>query len=309
MHELPIGKQNEAHFVRLLRARYRILGRIKVSQGIYFWIAIILPVISISLAYAKVPGQPVFALVALAATVLDMAYLDPKNKKQTRLAARVQEEFDCGVLVMPWNDFVADRHPREEEYGEFASRLFSPDREKKLLDWHATDMRSLSSAHARFVCQCVNLWYDRTLREKYLRGLKIIGVVATVLFVIAGMLAGSFWGVGVDGWILEWLVPLGPVIQWFTREIRRHSDTVGMLDHLAKRIEAALIRPSMPVPGRGADEQARMFQDAIFNHRATSPVLYDVIYFRFRDQLESGSKSYAQDLVNDLARANEGVSP
>lgn len=305
MYHTIEGMQNQPAHVRLLRARYRILSRVKVAQGVYFWIAAVLPIISISLGYVKLPGQPVVALFALVTTWFDIAYLDPGNKKRIRLTARLQEEFDCKVLELPWNGFVADRYPRAEEYAAFADSQFSMEREKQLLHWYSTDTRDLSLSQSRFVCQCVNVWYDRKLRDTYARTLKVIAASAIALFVIAGMVAGVLDDVSMDKWVLGLLVPMGPIVVWFTREIRRQSDTVQMLERLASHLETALTKHTEIDDRQDARDEARMFQDAIFNHRATSPLLFDMIYFRQRPQLESGANLYAKDLVDELDRARQ----
>jgi len=54
------------------------------------------------------------ALLSLVIFIIDRLILEPIQQKQKLEAAAIQEEFDCDVLQIPWNDVELPKRPSRE---------------------------------------------------------------------------------------------------------------------------------------------------------------------------------------------------
>jgi hypothetical protein len=282
-----------------------MLGEVKRLQGLYFWLAVLLPVASLSLGHWAPRLQPWTGLVAFAATLIDITYLDPRNKARVKLTAQLQERFDTTVLRLPWNSLVAGEWPNDDVFMTEAEKRVSVERDAAFLTWYSADTGDLSFERARYVCQRVNVWYDGNLRQTYLKCLEGLLIFIVTVFVIVSLAAGAFYHLTVDDVVLRFLVPLGPIAFWFAREIRRQKDTAGMLKQLQDCVDAALKGHDDMGEIGSANQQSRLFQDAIFRHRATSPLLFDLVYDWKRIELERRVNAYSTGLLRQL-KASSG---
>lgn len=51
------------------------------------------------------------ALWGMLITLADIAWLSPWQKRLRSLAAQIQEQFDCDVLELPWNEVKVGKKP------------------------------------------------------------------------------------------------------------------------------------------------------------------------------------------------------
>lgn len=103
--------------------------------------------------------------------------------------------------------------------------------------------------------------------------------------------------------ILGLLIPFGPFFTWVVREHHRQGDTLKQVTRLLEEIDKSL---ETFVDAKGtakADARARELQDAIFAHRAGSPLVSDLIYKFKRPKLEDKMKRGAEAFVNRVNAA------
>ncbi|WP_313928328.1 S-4TM family putative pore-forming effector [Pseudoxanthomonas sp.] len=290
-------RQNADGMINLLRARKRIYGQVKLVQGAYFTFIFFLPIISLVVAFQLQAAKPWISLLALVVGAIDSMFIDSWRKRRIKTAARTQEQFDCHVLDLPWNQFTAGKRVSAEEVSKFANpKLPEPD-ELRLKDWYPANSRNLPPHLARLVCQRTNLWYDSQLRDTYriaLCGLAVVYFLSLLAF------ASNFT---VIQFILVALVPFGPFFTWIVREYHRQNDTIKVVERLLSEIDNSLEKFTEAQDVADAQGRSRELQDAIFSHRANSPLVSDLVYRFKRPALEAQMQAGAEAFVDRVRRS------
>lgn len=297
-------RQNTDRMINLLRARARIYARVKGVQRIYFFFILALPVVSLVVAFHLNDAKPWVSLVALTIGAIDALFIDSWRKQRIKTAARVQEEFDCEVLDLPWNLFTSGKKVSAEEVSSFANPTHAAKDELRLQDWYPANVRSLPIHVARMVCQRTNLWYDSQLRETYRAALSLLAV-----FYFFGLLAFA-WHFTVAEFVLVALVPFGPFFTWIVRENQRQSDTIALVSRLLSEIESSLDKFTQAQDSTEVQARSRELQDAIFAHRSSSPLVSDLVYRIKRPaletQMEAGAEAFLERVKRSMGGRHEG---
>lgn len=293
--------QNSAPMIKILRARRRVYAHVKGLQRAYFLITLLLPVVSLVVAINFDKAKAGLSLAALIIGALDAMFFDPWRKQKIKMAARLQEEFDCNVLDMAWNKFTAGQRVSPEDVDDYGRNPLKANAEKQLQDWYPSDACKLPLHLARLVCQRTNLWYDSKLRRTYRTGLWII----TMLYFVALLLFGL--DLPLSDFILAVLVPFGPFFTWIVREHHRQTDTITLVERLSGEIEGSIDRLSNPDSQEDAQARARELQDAIFAHRASSPLVSDLVYKYKRKTLEEQMQAGAREFIARVTNASRAA--
>ena len=242
------------------------------------------------------------ASVALLIGFVEARFLDPWHKASLNTAAKLQEEFDCHVLRMAWNRFLVGRKVDPEDVIKETSKKLDPPEEEQFKNWYPQAVSQLPLHLARLVCQRTNLRYDGELRKRY-RSFLIFGMGIVGL---AGILASIALNLSFASVVLAVLVPVAPLGLWVTRELNRQAETVQLLDKLKAEVETfwGMARDGAPEPEIGLC--SRELQDAIYNHRVTSPLIFDWVYGLLRKRLEEQMNRGAEHWVSELISSRQG---
>lgn len=289
-------KQVEPRMINLLRARTLIYRRAKSVQALGLAISLGFPIGGLIVSALLLPSKPFIAFAALLFSFLEVLLVDRWHRAQLKNAAKLQEDFDCTVLKMDWNAFlVGSRIDPEDVFADACKKLSDKD-EQRLINWYPLAVKELPLYLARLVCQRTNLWYDSALRKRY-RHLLLGSCVA--LIAVAGLISLAI-DPTMTTFVLSTLAPMTPVMIWILRECNRQSATCELLDRLNDEVKKLWDHSR-----RGATEQeistrSRELQDAIFNHRASSPLIFDWVYNLLRKKMEDRMNAGAEHWVNEL---------
>ena len=292
-------KQVQPRMLKLLRARTLIYRRAKNCLAIGLAISLGLPFVGLAAAALSPAAKPFIALFSMILSYLEVLSFDPWLRTQLKTAAKLQEDFDCTLLEMDWNEFLAGTRVDPEQVFEDACRALSAKDETRLLDWYPLIVNVLPLHLARLVCQRTNIWYDSALRKRYQMVL-VFGVVA--LMFIVGM--GSLWiDYTITSFVLTTLAPMTPVMIWALRERNRHAATCELLDRLNEKVKKLIYELPAEATEQAISMRSRELQDAIYNHRVSSPLIFDWIYNQLRSRMEERMNAGAQELVDQLRQA------
>ncbi|HEL4101826.1 S-4TM family putative pore-forming effector [Stenotrophomonas maltophilia] len=290
------GRQNEPEMVKLLWARKQVYKRVKQIQGFYFAFTFALPVASLLIALHYAAYKPWVSLLAIAVGAADAMFFDSWRKDKIKLAARLQEQFDCYVLDIKWNSFAAGTRISPHDVEEYADATMDPTAQAKLQNWYPTQSCSMPLPAARLVCQRTNLWYDSKLRATYrtaLWSLTSAYFLALVFFFRNSTLIEVVLGL---------LIPFGPLFTWVVREHHRQGDTIKLVSRLLGEIDKSLKDLTDLKRPPKVEARARELQDAIFTHRSSSPLISDLIYKIKRPRLEKRMQKGADAFVVKLGQ-------
>lgn len=291
-------RQNKTDMLNLLRARRVVLRGVKKAQGAYLLAVVAIPLLSVAVNTHWPDAKSIVALVAVATTLAEVLLLDRWRRKHLKMTAKLQEEFDCEVLQMKWNDFTAAARVPREVLHTYARKKISD--ESTLVDWYPTKAEALPMEVARLACQRANLWYDTQVRSAHIRWVSGLGLVFA--FLLFGF--GITFNYSLQDFILVLVIPLAPIFLWVVRECQRQSDACKNVERLLGEMDksiGSLISKSDPDV---AIMRSREIQDAIFAHRANAPLVSDLVYKLHRPRLEGEMGAGADGFIDELQRAS-----
>ncbi len=301
--------QNSESSQRLMKARtgtYRIARNWQILQ---IFLSVILPITASFIALAYPWLRPYAAFAALTGTFLDVIFIDRQIRRKTKEAAVISEMFDCQVLHMPWNSFVAGKPRSHEDIVRFA-RWCKKSTEPELLDWYPVAVKSAPIEHARSICQRTNLFYDSRIRGRLASGL----IIFLILYVLVLFALPVSQVLNFQDFLLSVVIPSSTVATWSLREYFRQCDAIVANDSLRTEVESqwhTLI--SQSASPEEIEDKSRRLQDGIFNRRALSamhlPLVYKILRSRTEEEMKLGAEKLLQDAgyysnVSDLQKKN-----
>lgn len=294
LNDIP-ERQNAPAQLALMRARQQTYRRAMTLVVLQFCLTVVLPVLAAVAALAAPTIRPFATSLALLISVVDVTVLDRAQRKYLKLAAKIAEAFDCAVLDLPWDQFVAGKRPEPEALVEAESAWRGGD--DSLLNWYPTSVGKAPLHLARIICQRTNLWYDASLRRHY--GNWILGGAGVVLAVL--LAAAYVAGLTVEVFIASVLAPAGPILIWSLREYFRQRDTAEAQETVRGDAEALWERAKTGECGEGECQAlSRKLQNAIYARRVRSPLILPFVYKLRRSgmevQMNKGADAYLAEL-------------
>jgi hypothetical protein len=287
--------QNAPEAIELMKARQEVYARATRMQVTQLLCTVLLP---FAFAVAGIVNESVRSYVAFAAfalTLIDIALLDPRQRRLLRLAARISEQFDCNVLKLPWNKFVAGRQVDPEISAEAAGRWHG--NEDKIRDWYPAVVGGAPLHLARLICQRTNLWYDSSLRRKWGSIVRTLAVALVIILIAAG-----FWrDLSMTAFAITILAPATPPLTWAFREHYRQKDAADAIETIKGEAEALWDQAK----GGSVDPEtcltrSREFQNAIFARRSLNPLVFPFTYALLRGRMEMqmnrGAAAYLSEI-------------
>jgi hypothetical protein len=283
--------QDTPEFQRLLKARQRVYSDATRYQILQMVLTVALPIAGAALALAFQEARPYVALYGLIATALDVMWIDRIQRQLLKVAAKISEEFDCILLKMPWNSFVAGKREDVETIDAAARRW--KDKVSSIAGWYTGITPTARHPMARLVCQRMNLQYDASLRKKY--GIYLIqGAGIVFIALILGAVAKDLKLID----FAAIAATVSPAIFWAMREQFRQSDAAATNEILKGEAEKFL--ESIRTNGCGDSEcetRSRELQDALFQRRVANPLVLPLIYWLMRNELEKQAQAGADALL------------
>ena len=304
--------------LKRLAAQRQLYSDAKVLHAIQIGLGVLVPPILVVLvAFFLLP--PVYATsCGVIVALLNTLWVPSRQQSLKQKAARVQELFDCDVLELPWRGLMTGP-PLEmetvEKYSLKYKRKYNKRKTKcktdddsepekwysKLENWYSTDVGKLPLHLGRIICQRSNCQWDAELRRRYARWVLVILLVLIALTVFWGLI-GNFT---LAKFILAGVGPLTPAFALGIREYKEHNKYAAQLDKLKEYVESLW---NKALSGADPDELARdsrELQDEIYNHRRTSPLIFDWLYRHLRREDEELMNKAANELVTEALKSLE----
>lgn len=283
----------------LLRARDRNYRAAKLTQGIVVALSVLLPVVGVLVGPNHPEVRPYVALAGLILLLLETALIDRVLKGWLKRGAKLQEQFDTEVFDLPWNKFVTGGRVEPEDVRALSAKPLSAIREMHFDNWYEPCVSQLPMHLARLVCQRTNISYDGRLRRRY--GDRLL--VLTLLFGVGLLFAGLIMGLGVPDLVITLLVPFMPVLSWALKERLQHSNTATSLTNLGNEWDKIWTLALSGASEAEVTSESRNLQDAIYQHRERSPLVFDWVYYRLRTANEDEAHHAAEELVMKAKKA------
>jgi hypothetical protein len=305
MNEITI-QQNQPHQLERLGAISQFYLQAKRLLGLNMLLSVPLALVW-SIVVAVVPTLDIYAAVwGILITLLGILVLNPAQKDLQTKAAKIQQLFDCELFQMDWQDFNIGSPPsRETIFRANAQYTKSNPAYEKLKDWYPLPISTLPLPLARLVCQRTNCWWDAELRRRYaawdIAILGILSVLVLVIGLIGGLTLAKFCSVVA--------APLSPALSLGITQYRENMQAATNLDRLRDKAEdiwfRALKQQETP---QALHHYSVQLQDAIFDNRSNSPLIFNWFYNWLRDEKQASMNKGAETLVDEAMQAL-GQSP
>jgi hypothetical protein len=291
--------QNEPRQLQRLAAQRQLYSTAKRIFGTQVLLGV--PVaVGWSLAVVAAPElRGLAAIWGALVTFSDVLWLTPWQKRLRERAARIQEVFDCDVLQLPWNEIKVGRHPDPELVKEQADKYQNAwSGLQPLTNWYATVVSDLPLEVGRVICQRTNCWWDSKQRRRYATW--AIASVIMLMLLMVGL--GFIGGLTVDKLFLAILLPLSPALLLGVRQFSEQTEAANRLDRLKEHAESLWADMCDGGPRTKLANKCRVLQDEIFENRKRSPLVFDWIFRRLRNDYEAQMNHGAQDLADEAKR-------
>ena len=247
------------------------------------------------------------ALAALLIPSIELALIEPLQKKWKTCGAKIQEMFDCDLFELNWNEFKVGDRAREEDIASGAAKFRkAKGDETKLQDWYSFTFSDLPVSHARLICQRANAWWDTELRGKYIAGIfcSICALGLIALFI------GLATGLTVEKFILVVVAPITPICMWGIKEVRKQSSVISEGERVVRHLESLWRRVCSGKPSeRELDIESRSLQNEIFDRRKGNAVNPQWLYWKKRDEFQKLMVEAANQLLADYRKAKNSPKP
>lgn len=289
-------RQNSDTSLRLLAANSIFYGRGKLVLALQIFLtvglAILLPI--------AILIWPEFKAIASATAITivwtDIVMIDRLQIFYRKRGALGQEQFDCKLFNIEWNELRCGKHLNQEVIHSAADIFLRSNDSERLKNWYPVALDQLPLDRAAVAAQRLSLGWDYEQRN----------LIGYVLWILAGLAFVSAIFVSiiqlqrVDSMILVTYSLVAPAIVWFAREGRRQLDAANSIEKA--RVFSDRIWKDV-VSGKLAGEKlgfaTRQIQDALFDNRSKNPMIFDWIYFLLRPVREKSMKLTAEDLVRE----------
>ena len=291
--DIPV-KQNSERSLKHIAAWSHLYGHAKVVAGWQFFLsvpcALAMSLIALRWPEAKVVTTPFSLLFGW----IDVLCLDRVQNARKKTAAKMQEQFDCELFGLGWNEIRCSTPPETELLNGAAEAFRRKNEKASHRDWYPVDVGRVPLPLARLICQRAAVWWDMSQRRKYAGWL-----VAIVAVLVVGVIAVSFTAdQRVRDMVLSVYVPIAPAVVWAVRECIRQRETVSSLEKLKANIEKLF---GEAISGKRSfaelDQHSRSIQDMIFEGRSRNPLFFDFIHNRLRSEHELRMSEKAKEMV------------
>jgi hypothetical protein len=287
---------------RLLRARDRNYGAAKMTQGVIVTVSVLLPIVGVLAAPRAPEVRPYIALAGLVLLLLETALIDRVQKDRLKRGAKLQEQFDTEVFSLPWNRFVAGAQVEPEDLRALSAKPLSDKREREFATWYEPCIGRLPLHLGRLVGQRTNISYDARVRRKY-GGQLLLWII---VFGVALLFTGLAMGLTFPELLTALLVPFMPVLTWALKERLQHANTANSLANLGSEWDKIWTKALGGADATTVTADSRALQDAIYQHRERSPLVFDWVYRRLRAANEDEAHHAAVDLCNRAEQSLDG---
>lgn len=199
-------------------------------------------------------------------------------------AAKIQEAFDCDVYEMDWDNISVGSKVQPEIVIEFGKK-YKEIKGSPLTDWYPIEISGLTKEKAIFICQKTNLYYDKSLRNKFIRATTIVSLLIFGLIVTTSLIGNPSF---VD-FMVRIFAPFFPILFLSMKFIIEHFKAAKGLSDLHNTIsgfDKSTGNPSM--------SDLRRVQTKIFGSRKDSPLVPDFFYNKKRQKLEESMHENAK---------------
>jgi len=288
--------QNEDRQIHRLAAASRIYGRAKLLMGVQFVLTVPAALVSAILMAWQPSWRIWLTFFSVTVALLDAICITRALSRLKKRGAIIQQMFDCDVFQLPYAQLRCGSRPDPGEVIADGQDHLKNSSRDCLIDWYPPAVGALPLWLARVVCQRASFCWDLAQRDRVRGGLTAILLVLAIAVFLIALLRGDT----VQQMILTVYVPLAPAVLWTLREMLAQRDAI-QADERGLAAAESLWKQAMEKTAAEpeATRQSQLLQDALFDNRSRSPLVFDWIYRLLRKRKEAQMRFSADEMVNE----------
>jgi hypothetical protein len=301
MNKIP-ETQLEPTQLKYLAAQRQLYSDAKFIQAFQAGINVFgPPILAVLVGYCSM--HPVYAACCgIIVTFLNILWFTPRQQSLKKKASGIQELFDCNVLQLQWRELKAGSQLEIETIEKYDLKYKRKKHDhSELENWYPKNVGKLPIHLGRVLCQRSSCWWDAELRQRY--GNLVIWIlgILTVLILFFG-LGGGFT---LEEFILAVALPFIPAFVLGIRQYKEYTESATRLGQLRKYAEGIWDKGLGGVSPEELTHNSRDLQDEIYNHRRTSPLIFNRLYKRYRKEMEEQMNGAVDKLIEDALKCLE----
>lgn len=299
-HDISIIQNNEKQLHKLAAQR-QLYSIAKSIFGIQFILSIPVAILVAFIA-ATFPDLKKFALIwgILTTAVCELVLLQWQKKYQ-KMAAQIQESFDCEVLGFNWNTEKAGKKPDPEVIMKYSDQ-YKAQKMPSLTDWYPKGASELPLYLGRIVCQRSNCRWDIDQRRFYANFIAFVLAIALFFSIVFALCNNLI----VLDFLAITIAPLMPFAMFCIRQYRENNDAADRLDATKVNFENLwkdALKQSASSKESSITRRARNLQNEIFENRSRNPLVFDFLFKRIRNKYEKKMNYGASHFVDEARRS------
>lgn len=295
MNKIP-EIQLEPTQLKHLAAQRQLYTDAKAVQAFQVGLNVLGPLILAVLVHCFSMCPVYAAYCGIVVTFLNILGFTPWQQSLKKKASGIQELFDCDVIELQWQELKVGSRPEIETVEKYNLKY----KRKKcdyseLENWYPENVGKLPIHLGRVLCQRSSCWWDTELRQHYANLIIWILVVLAVPILFFGIRGGFTF----EEFILALAVPFTPTFVLGIRQYKEYTGSAARLDELRKYAERLWNKGLKGVSVEELTRKSRSLQDEIYNHRRTSPLIFDRLYKRYRKEMEEQMNRAMDKMIED----------
>lgn len=295
-------RQNEQTSVDKLAAQNQLYGDAKKRLGIYLILTIPVMILLNTVAKPvllndwlnlgwKFDLTELVALFALILSSYELMFLKSYLSNKKNKAAKIQEDFDCTVYGLEWNDLLCGDKECEIEIKKSSDKYSNKGKcRNNFIDWYTPDVHQADQTKAIFVCQKENLGWDIEQRSKFNH---FIFVIAAIVFLLS-LVVGFFFEFTLKSLILSVIIPSWPAISFAISNYNENKEAIEDKKNLKSAAEKVEFINNPTI------KHARNIQNLIYLNRKSNCLIFDWFYSFLRDSNQQSISYATKKLVQRL---------
>ena len=295
-------RQNELAAINKLAAQNQLYGDAKKRLGIYLFLSI--PVMMLlNLAVKPTLLNDWFnygwgfdltdsiALYALLLSAYELIFLKRQISGFKQKAAKIQEDFDCSVYSLEWNDILCGDKECELEIKKSSNKYDSKGKNRNcFIDWYTPDVEQVDHTKAILLCQKENLGWDIEQRKKYIY---FISLISSLVFV-SSLIFGFYLEFTLKVLILSIIIPSWPAINFAITNYFENKEAIKDKKVLKSAVDKVdqIRNPTI--------KYVRDIQNLIYLNRKNNCLIFDWFYKYLRDTNQTGISYATKQLIQRL---------
>ena len=283
--------QNDERSMELLLAQRQLYNDSKKANNIIVFFAVISALGSILMFYIQEVAT-VFVVFGFFVAVSTSFLLDPFKKHKREKAARIQEELDCYLFNLPWNQQLAGDKISPEDISDAAKRFKG--NVEDLKNWYNSAGAHPDKKMEILLCQRESISWDQRLRKQYAN----IMIAITISVILFGWIVATIQKELFLGYFLKYLIPISGLLLLLFKSITGQRKTAEMQKEKEAELNNLLYHKDLDINSL-TEEKLRSLQNFIFKYRFNNEPIPNFVYKRLKKRFDENAQIASEKFTNN----------